>query len=112
MKKAYTAICIFLALSLIIFLWAIHWLRNSSRETLAPEYLPPSGKVFCIDINTAGIDEFCCLPGIGEVLAQRIIDYRSEHGNFTDICQIQNVEGIGPQKYLQIEPYLIIGGNP
>ncbi len=112
MKKAYSAICIFLTIALIFFLWGMHWLRNTSRDPLVPEFLPPSGKSFCIDINTAGIDEFCCLPGIGEVLAQRIIDYRSEHGNFTDILQIQNVNGIGPQKYLQIEPYLMIGGNP
>ena len=112
MKKAYTAICVALCILLIVFLWGMHWLRNSSRDALAPEYLPPSGKTFRIDINTAGIDELCCLPGIGEVLAQRILDYRNSHGEFTDIHQIQNVYGIGPQKYEQIEPYLMIGGNP
>lgn len=112
MKKAYTAICIFLTLALIVFLWSMYWLRNNSRERLEPELLPISDKTFRIDVNTAGLDELCCLPGIGEVLGQRIIDYRDSHGAFTDLSQLQNVYGIGPQKYQQIEPYLAIGGNP
>ncbi|MGM9602930.1 MAG: ComEA family DNA-binding protein [Faecousia sp.] len=109
MKKAYSALCVFLALFLVVSLWGIHYLRNNYQDILSPNPLPPSDKVFAIDINTAGIDELCCLPGIGEVLAQRIIDYRNEHGDFTYISQIQNVKGIGEEKYKEIEPYLVIG---
>ena len=109
MKKAYSVLCVFLALFLVAALWGIHYLRNNHRDTLSPIPLPPSDKVFAVDINTAGIDELCCLPGIGEVLARRIIDFRNEHGEFTHISQIQNVKGIGEETFKEIEPYLVIG---
>lgn len=111
MKKAYPVICVFLAALLIVSLWSLHFLRNNRRSSLVPSPLPPSDKVMSIDINTADIDELCCLPGIGEVLAKRIIDYREEHGDFTHIRQIRNVNGIGAKTYEQIAPYLTIGGR-
>ena len=50
-------------------------------------------------INTSGLDELVRLPGIGPSIAQRIIDYRAEHGLFQNIEELMNVPGIGPAKY-------------
>ncbi len=50
-----------------------------------------------IDLNTASIAELVRLPGIGEVLAGRIIAYREEHGRFTSIDGLLAVSGIGPK---------------
>ena len=51
-----------------------------------------------ININTAGAEELDTLPGIGPSIAQKIIDYRSEHGDFQSIYDIANVSGIGTKK--------------
>ena len=51
------------------------------------------------------------LSGIGEVLAQRIVDYRDAHGAFTNAEQLKNVEGIGDAKLEALIPQIKIGGN-
>ena len=50
---------------------------------------------FPVNINTASKKELDALPGIGEVLAQRIIDYRSANGPFSTVDELTKVKGIG-----------------
>lgn len=59
-----------------------------------------------IDINTADVAVLDTLPGIGEVLAQRIVDYRTEYGNFLSIDEIKNVSGIGEKTFEKIRAYI------
>ncbi len=58
-----------------------------------------------ININTADAEQLTLLPGIGEVIAQRIVDYRTENGPFQSVDDIINVSGIGETKLEQLRPY-------
>ncbi len=52
-----------------------------------------------VNLNMATATELDQVPGIGPVLAERIIDYRDSHGGFRDIKELRQVEGIGPKKF-------------
>jgi competence protein ComEA len=56
-----------------------------------------------LDLNLATVDDFDGLPGIGPVLAQRIVDWRTEHGRFASVDQLQEVSGIGNAKYSSLK---------
>jgi competence protein ComEA len=55
-----------------------------------------------VNLNTATATDLDALPGIGPVLAQRIVDYRSEQGRFTSVDQLDDVPGIGPTLYSRL----------
>jgi competence protein ComEA len=61
---------------------------------LGPNAAP--GSAGPLDLNTAGVAELDGLPGIGPVLAQRIVDHRTREGPFTSVDQLDDVPGIGP----------------
>jgi competence protein ComEA len=74
---------------------------------LIPSKTPGSAEVVSnehlININTATLSTLTTLPGIGDILGQRIIDYRAEFGPFQTIEEIMNVSGIKTSVYEQIK---------
>lgn len=63
-----------------------------------------------LDINTATKVQLMELPGIGEIIAEQIIQYRTQNGPFADTDDLLNVDGIGEKKLLKIEPLIRAGG--
>jgi competence protein ComEA len=61
-----------------------------------------------VNVNTATLDELEALPGIGPVLAQRIIDYREQHGPFGSVQDLLNVSGIGDSHLSDLEPLVTV----
>lgn len=62
-----------------------------------------------VNINAAAVEEISALPGIGPVLAQRIVDYRKQNGAFRSVAELTNVSGIGEKKLEAIKQYIFIG---
>jgi competence protein ComEA len=57
-----------------------------------------------VDLNTASVEQLDALPGVGPVLAQRILDWRSQHGRFDTVDQLSDVAGIGAAKLADLTP--------
>ncbi len=61
-----------------------------------------------INLNSATCKQLEELPGIGEVIAQRIVDYRTEHGGFKIVDELLEVEGIGSKKFEDIKDKVVV----
>lgn len=75
----------------------------------AASALPVQSVVTQVNLNSATSAELMILPGIGEVLAERIISYRQKHGAFSAVEEIMNVSGIGEGKFEAIKDFISVG---
>ena len=64
-----------------------------------------------VNINTAGVGELTLLPRVGEKGAERIIEYRKEHGPFKKAADLMQVKGIGAKTFELMSPYLAVDGK-
>ena len=124
MKKVMQYSLILVSLAFVIFIAGIFWGRNtdfslsslesdrSKLETIPESAIIYSDEIYIngkMNINAAGKEDLCLLPGIGETIAERIIAYRVENGPYADIEDLLLVEGIGTAKLSKIEDYVTIG---
>ena len=78
---------------------------------LSPLYAHSKTTAKKVNINTANLEELQTLPRIGEKVAQRIIDYRKEHGPFNKIEELMKVQGIGEKVFKQIKDKIEVGSE-
>ena len=75
----------------------------SSAASAAPG-TPSSGPV---SLSTATAEQLDALPGIGPVTAQKIVDYRTQHGAFHSVDELDAISGIGPAKLDQLRGLVV-----
>lgn len=81
--------------------------RPSGAEGGGPPHRRPA-----LDINTAGVEALQVLPGIGPVLAQRIVEERQAHGPFRAPEDLLRVRSIGPSRWERIRPLVRVAEGP
>ena len=74
--------------------------QSQTTETLAPS--TPE----LLNINTASAEELETLPNISAQMAQRIVAYREQHGEFASVEALQNVKGIGAKALEKLRPFV------
>jgi competence protein ComEA len=57
-----------------------------------------------LDLNTATVEQLDALPGVGPVLAQNIVGYRTAHGAFRSVDELRQVDGIGDTRFERLKP--------
>ncbi len=79
--------------------------NNSEIQNNEKKTIPANAS---ININTAGIEEFAKLPGIGKKTAEKIIIFRKKMGGFKKLNELLKVKGIGNSKFISIKKYIYI----
>jgi competence protein ComEA len=60
-----------------------------------------------VDLNSASITALDTLPGVGPVTAQRILDWRTQHGRFASVDQLREIDGIGPSRFAKLKDLVV-----
>ena len=109
----------------VVFVMWVGWFQPQLRPTDGSSFPTPSSELpntfgedvkkdnlqtipsrLLVDLNLSSRIELQALPGIGVTLAERIVAYRSNHGDFQDVDDLVKVPGIGKKRLKKLEPYV------
>lgn len=94
-------------LSLLILGIGLDFFKKKTNRVNLIDYESLEEKFFDrVDINKANVLELTSIPGVGEKLAQTIVDYRKSQGKFKDIEDLKKVRGIKNKKLEQLRKYI------
>lgn len=82
--------------------------KSSVEATVTRSDVPQRG---LLDLNLAGPEDLESLPGIGAVLARRVIAYRKTVGRFHAVEELREVKGIGSKKFDRLKPFVTVAAS-
>ena len=94
--------------SLPFFIAALFFVTISAAFAAETPAAAPTG---VININTADVAQLSLLPRVGAKAAQRIVDYRTQHGRFAKATDIMQVKGFGDKSYEKLSSYITVEGQ-
>lgn len=101
-RKETIALIVLISILIVINIFQyLKWQKNKKTFELIIEESMKQ-----ISINTADVNDFEALPGVGPALARRIVEYRKNNGNFKKISDLKKVKGIGENLFKRIEPFI------
>ncbi|MCK4519089.1 MAG: helix-hairpin-helix domain-containing protein [Candidatus Omnitrophica bacterium] len=118
LTKEEKLITIFIILALILGMGVLHFKKSiKSPDVIVNQQNFRQGaglieeevkKSKQVNINSADVDELSSLPGVGKVIAARIVAYRLERGDFIREEDIKKVKGIGRKKFEKMKEYILL----
>jgi comEA protein len=93
-----------------VVLVLVFMVTGAGSAPAAAKKLPPPSKP--IDLNTASSEQLQRLPGVGPVMAQRILDYRKKSGPFQSVDDLLAVKGISTKRLEKIRQYVMVKPPP
>jgi competence protein ComEA len=81
---------------------------NGSGSAAGGSGAVASGTGTLVNLNSATPEQLDALPGVGPVLAQRIVDWRVQHGGFHTVDQLNSVSGIGDAIFARLRPLVTL----
>lgn len=80
---------------------------STTPATSGPGSAPTTGPG-PVNLNTATLEQLDALSGVGPVTAQKILDWRTEHGTFNSTDELQEIDGIGPKTFADLAPLVTV----
>ena len=93
-----------LVLLILAAVSTVHAASPNKGESLAGDRTP-------VDINKATVEGLTAIPGVGKVMAQRIVDWREQNGPFRRVEDLLKIKGIGDKSFDKIRPYVKVSKN-
>src|SRR5262249_33172421 len=103
-QAAIAACCLFFLIAIGLYWMARGGLRGRLIEI---DHADKAAVEFKVDINTAEVNELITIPEVGQILAQRIVQYRQQHGPYRTVDDLRHVRGIGPKTLERLKVYVL-----